>query len=103
MKKTNYLKMIGIFSAVMLLFALVSCGDGAGGPDPDPVLPGSVYISPASGIEVGDILTANYTGGPDGVTVSYQWKRGATTVGTNSVAYQTQAAGSHTVTVSAWL
>ena len=31
MKKTNYLKMIGIFSAIMLLFALISCGDGAGG------------------------------------------------------------------------
>jgi hypothetical protein len=50
-------------------------------------------------VNVGETLTAAYTGGSeDGLT--YQWKKGDTNVGTNSTTYIPSSGGSYTVTVS---
>jgi hypothetical protein len=61
-------------------------------------LSGTITISPNSGIILGTQLTATYSGSE---TVSYQWKNGATNVGTNSNNFKPTAGGSYTVTVSA--
>ena len=60
-------------------------------------LTGDITITPAGPVTIGTELTANYTGTE---TISYQWKRGTTNVGTNST-YTSDQAGSYTVTVSA--
>jgi hypothetical protein len=60
-------------------------------------LTGDITISPDSGVEPGMELTANYSGNE---SVTYQWKRGDTNVGTNAK-YTPTTAGSYTVTVSA--
>ena len=70
--------------------------------DPDPNididLSGEISITPNINVAVGRELTAVYTGSEN---VTYQWKRDATNVGTNSNKYTPTAAGSYTVTVSA--
>jgi formylglycine-generating enzyme required for sulfatase activity len=64
-----------------------------------PDLPGSIAIDP-SGNEVPlyQELTATYSGEE---TVSYQWRREGSNVGTNSNKYKTSQTGRYTVTVSA--
>jgi hypothetical protein len=66
--------------------------------DPLPVLEGTITISPVSGVTIGTYLIANYSGSE---TVTYQWKRGETNVGTDANNYTPTEAGSYTVTVSA--
>jgi len=63
-----------------------------------PLLSGSITISPSTDVTTGTELTATYTGTE---TVSYQWKRGGTDVGTNSNKYTPDVDGIYTVTVSA--
>ena len=63
-----------------------------------PDLPATITISPNSDVETGMELTATYSGSE---TVSYQWKKDETNVGTDSNKYTPTEAGSFTVTVSA--
>jgi hypothetical protein len=64
----------------------------------DPVLPGTISISPSTGVTINTELIATYSGSE---TISYQWKKDGANVGTNSNNYTPTAAGSYTVTVSA--
>ena len=87
------LKISGIIALVMLIgFSMMAC------PVEDPDLTGRITISPAGPVDIGTELTATYSGDE---TVSYQWKNGATNVGTDSNKYTPEMAGSYTVTVSA--
>jgi hypothetical protein len=102
------LRIAGIIALVAVIgFSFVACGDGGGGggggrPNPNPggnsALSGNISIYPEGPVTVGTELTAFYGGGE---TVSYQWKRGTTNVGTNADTYTPDQAGSYTVTVSA--
>jgi hypothetical protein len=105
-------KLLGIIALVAVIgFSMIACdsggggGGGGGGGDPgiqnpggDPQLSGSITISPNTGVITGTELTANYSGSE---TVSFQWKKGSTNVGTNSNKYTPAEAGSYTVTVRA--
>ena len=65
--------------------------------------PGTVTPTVTGDLFVGGTLTCNpgSVSGLPSPTFSYQWKRGATNVGTNSVTYVAEATGSHTCTVTA--
>ena len=102
----NFVKLIGIIALVAAIgFSFVACDSGGGGGGPggeqpggDPQLSGSITISPNTGVITGTELTASYSGSE---TVSYQWKKGSTNVGTNSNKFTPAEAGSYTVTVRA--
>jgi len=95
----NVFKVLGIIALVAVIgFGFVSCGgddDGGGGLK---TLSGDVTVSPSANVTTGTLLTAAYSGDE---TVTYQWKKGATNVGTNSNKYTPPEAGSYTVTASA--
>jgi len=61
-------------------------------------LSGTITISPNSGVTTYTELTATYSGSE---TVSYQWEKDGSSVGTNSNKYTPTEEGSYTVTVSA--
>jgi hypothetical protein len=63
-------------------------------------LSGTITISPSTGVNINTKLTATYSG-TESVTLTYQWKKGADNVGTNSNEFTPTTAGSYTVTVSA--
>jgi len=64
-------------------------------------LAGTVTITAVNNdFSTGKELTANY-GGSEAVTLTYQWKKDNTGVGTNSDKYTPAEAGTYTVTVSA--
>jgi hypothetical protein len=68
---------------------------------PDILLTGAVSITGTA--QVGQILTANTSNLGGNGTITYQWKRGTTNIGTNNSAYTVQAADvgyAITVTVS---
>jgi hypothetical protein len=98
--KRNHGLCIGV--AVLLatvLFIVAGCGDPGGTPRGDPELPGSISISPNSGVTTGATLTAVYSGSE---TVSYQWNKDGTAIaGAAGQTYSPAEAGSYTVTVSA--
>jgi hypothetical protein len=97
---TRLLAIIALAAAIG--FTMTGCDDGSGSGD-TPDLPGTIVISSPVGKAthtVGDTLTATYTTtGTE--TVSYQWKRDGSNVGTDATTYTTDQAGSYTVTVSA--
>ena len=64
-----------------------------------PMLSGSITITPNNGVITGTQLTASYLG-TESVSVSYQWHRDGSNVGSGSTITPT-VAGSYTVTVSA--
>ena len=61
-------------------------------------LTGTITISPNENVNTGTELTATYSGSE---TVSYQWEKDETNVGTNSNKFTPTEVGSYTVTVSA--
>jgi len=63
-------------------------------------LGGTITINPSTGVTTGTELTAVYSGS-ETVTLSYQWKKNGSNVGTNSNKYTPAEAGSYSVTVSA--
>ncbi|MCL2791844.1 MAG: hypothetical protein FWD87_02025 [Spirochaetaceae bacterium] len=92
----NTFKLIGIIAfAAIIGFSMVGCGDDDDKGTPD--LKGSIAVTPTSA-GMGTELAATYSGSE---TVTYQWKRGATNVGTNSNKFMPTEAGDYTVTVSA--
>ena len=96
-KKTfNFFGMMHLIVGIMLVFSFIACDDGNGGGG-DPDLAGNITISPSAGVTTGTELTANYSGTE---TVTYQWKRGTTDLGTAQTQVADQA-GSYTVTVNA--
>ena len=64
----------------------------------DPDLEGTITIDPNTNVTLGMELTATYSGTE---IVSYQWKKGATNVGTDADTFTPTEVGSYTVTVSA--
>jgi len=97
MKKTTgvlLVRVLGIIALVAIIgFSMAACSS-----DPDPDLPGTITVSPSTGVTTGMELTATYSGTE---TVSYQWKKGDANVGTSSNKFTPTEAGSYTVTVSA--
>jgi hypothetical protein len=97
----NKLKIISIITVITITILLMTgcIDDDTYVPPKD--LEGTITISPASA-EVGDELTAVYSGGE---AVSFQWKKNGKNVGTSSTAnpnkYTPASRGSYTVTVSA--
>ena len=93
-------KLIGIIAIVAVIgFSMTACPVP---PEPDkegdPDLTGTITISPNANVTTGTELTATYSGSQ---TVSYQWKKDGSNVGTNSNKFTPTEAGSYTVTVSA--
>ena len=89
----NNIKFWGIFTlAAVIGFSIAACNGGSS----DPALTGNLTISPSAGIAP-VTLTAIYDG-PEAVT--YQWRRGSTSLGT-SATQLADAAGTYMVTVSA--
>jgi hypothetical protein len=90
----NTFKCIGIIVFITVIgFSLTVCGggnDNGGGPyvppvEPGPELTGTVSITGTA--KVGETLTADITGLGGTGTVTYQWKQGTTSIGTNSNSY----------------
>jgi len=91
----NLLKTLSIFALAMaMVFAFTACGEGSQGrggeEEGDPALTGSVSIE--GNAKEGQTLTAITTALDGTGTISYQWKRGETSIGTNSHTYLVVAA-----------
>jgi len=86
-------------AAMTVLAGCVDVDDPTEG-DLNSTLNGNITISPSSNVTLGTQLTANYSG-TESVTLSYQWKKGGTNVGSNLNQFTPTEAGSYTVTVSA--
>ena len=100
MKNTvkSYLRIAGIIALTAVIgFAMAACDtDNNGSTDPD--LSGDITIYPIDNVYTETELTAKY----DGLeAVSYHWKNGTNSVGTNSNKFTPTEPGSYTVTVSA--
>jgi hypothetical protein len=103
----NTLKTIGIITFTVIIaftMTLTTCSNGTTGggnklpPNNTPDLTGTITITPhADGLFIGKELSAVYNGAE---AVSYQWKKGAANVGTDSNKYTPTEVGKHTVTVS---
>ena len=97
----NAKKLITIIALVAVIgFSMAACADPTdtipGNEDP---LTGTVSISGTA--EMGQTLTAVTTALGGTGTITYQWKRGNTNIGTNSSTYQVQAADiGSTITVT---
>ena len=116
MKKTTKLnsiyKIAGIIALIAIIgFSIAGCDNGSGTrPNPGPGngpgnagggntdLTGTITITPNTDVMINTELTATYSGTE---TVTYQWRRGTTNVGTNLNKFTPTTAGSYTVTVSA--
>ena len=94
----NKIKCIGIIVFMTVIgFSLTDCDSGGGGGAP--ALTGTVSITGTA--KVGETLTADITGLDGTGTVTYQWKRGTTNIGTNSSTYIIVAADvGSTITVT---
>jgi len=85
--------LVAFVLAGAVAFGLVGCGEA----NSDPDLSGNITISPTGPVAVGTTLYAIYNGSEN---VTYQWKRGSTSLGTATTQVADQA-GNYTVTVSA--
>jgi len=103
--KNKFFEIIGLIT--IIVFVSLACGsdsDSDNG-DPMPVLPGTIAITPAGPVVVGETLVAVYTP-VEGEQITYQWKKngsninGSTDIGYTS-SYTPQEAGDYSVTVSA--
>jgi len=100
MKNTNkgYLKIARIIAlAAIIGFTMAACIDG-GNTDDERDLTGTITIDPNTNVYIGTKLTAKYNGTE---TVSYQWKKDTSNIGTDSKEFTPAEPGSYTVTVSA--
>jgi hypothetical protein len=109
----NVFKILGVIALVAVIgFGVVSCGgDDGGGTNPgtnpgtDPskkTFAGTISISPTSSVTTGTKLTATYSkSGDDPQTVTFQWKKDGSNVGTDSNEFTPTEAGSYKVTISA--
>jgi len=103
----TFIKLTGAAALLLVLFAACSNPFWPGKdkqinpidqPENPKDLSGSITITPNTNVIIGMELTAVYSGNE---TVSYQWKKDGTNVGTNSDKYTPTQEGSYTVTVSA--
>jgi len=99
MKKLFKLLAIIAFIAV-IAFSMAACNNGTTGKGggPDPALTGTVSINGTA--EVGQTLTADTTALGGKGTISYQWKRGETVVGTDSTYVIVADDAGETITVT---
>jgi hypothetical protein len=104
MKNWKLNTFISILAMVILILCFSACDNGGEGPEREPKrepepsdLEGYISITPDTNVILGTELTANYSGTE---TVSYQWKRDGTNVGTDNT-YKPTRVGEYTVTVSA--
>jgi len=98
-------KLIGVIAFIaVIVFSFITCDNGTTADEPTPKpkpspLTGTVSISGTA--KVGQILTANTSLLGGSGTISYQWKRGETNIGTNSNIYTIQIADvGSTITVT---
>lgn len=84
-----------VLAALVMTVTFTSCKDDDVA---DKDLSGTITINPNSNVFTGMVLTAVYSGNE---TVSYQWKKDGTNVGTNSDKFTPTEVGSYTVTVGA--
>ncbi|MDR0302398.1 MAG: bacterial Ig-like domain-containing protein, partial [Treponema sp.] len=83
----NTIKLFGFIALIVIIgFSMTGCDSGGG--DSDPKLTGTVSIEGTA--QVGETLEAITSALNGKGTISYQWKRGTTIVGTNSETYQVQ-------------
>ena len=86
---SKLVKLLGIIAIISIVgFSLSTCKDDIED-SPPPALTGTVTIN--GEIEVDQTLIANTDALGGSGTISYQWRRGETNVGTNSNAYTIQA------------
>ena len=114
MLKKRFLGKLTLLAGIVLVFTMTGCGGGGAGGGGNyggggggngnnglPALTGTVSITGTA--TVGQTLTANIDAIGGSGTISYQWRRGGTNIGTNSNAYTVQTADigfSITVTVT---
>jgi len=99
----NLFKIIGIIAIVAVIgLSMVACPPPEPDEEGDPDLTGTITVNPSGSVEIGTKLTATYSGTE---SVSFQWKKGSSNVGTASTTnpneYTPTEAGSYQVTVSA--
>jgi len=80
--KVQFVRLFAIAFVAVIGFTMAACGDGGGGGGSNPDLTGTVSISGTA--VVGQTLTANTNSLDGNGTISYQWKRGGTVIGTGS-------------------
>ena len=88
-----------LFVGTMILLIFVTLLTACPPPPEETYLPGTVTITPAGPVSIGQELTANYDGG---VNVSYQWRLNGSPINSaTETTYTPDSAGTYTVIISA--